>query len=165
MLPRTSLGSTAELVSSSMAVINPPLHVDVLMDYGDSGQILHLDDNGISDDDINDEEILAVKKQKVDIEAEAETEKEPYKVQAAKQLHLPDPCPLPNNFSLITTKAIENNSLKGNFKLRLTREAASFYYGIFPKPTSTEYINMAKTLCDKYPQLKDKGPDKDYWIS
>ena len=146
-----------------MAVINPPLH-DVPMDYGDSEQILHLDDNGISDDDINDdEEILSVKKQKVDIEAGIE--KEPYKIQAAKQLRLPDPCPLPHNFSLITTKAIENNSLKGNVKLRLTREAASFYYGICPKPTSTEYINMAKTLCDKYPQLKDKGPDKDYWVS
>ena len=91
-------------------MINPPLHDDVPMDYGNSEQILHLDDNGISDDDIN-EEILTVKKQKVD--KEAGVEKEPYKIQAAKQLRLPDPCPLPNNFSLITTKAIENNSLKG----------------------------------------------------
>ena len=49
-----------------MAVINSPLHDDVPMDYGDSEQILHLDDNGISDDDINDdEEILTVKNKRL----------------------------------------------------------------------------------------------------
>ena len=72
-----------------MAVINPPLH-DVSMDYDDSEQIVYLDGNGVSDDDINDdEEILTIKKQKCDIEAGVE--KEPYKTQVVKHLHLPDP--------------------------------------------------------------------------
>ena len=61
---------------------------------------------------------------------------------------------------MITTKAIENNSLKRNMRLRLTREPASFYFGICPKPTPTEYTIMVRTLCDKYPQLKNKDPEK-----
>ena len=56
------------------------------------------------------------------------------------------------------TKAIDNNNIKGTFKIRLIRQAASFYHGICPRPTHDEYMSMAVTLCDKYGQLKDKKP-------
>ena len=50
-------------------------------------------------------------------------------------------------------------------KLRLLREAATFYESMCPKPTSSEYTEMAKVLCDAYPQLKDKKPNNgEYWV-
>ena len=126
------------------------------MAYDDPIQPAHYDD----DDANNDDETISTKRQKFDLEVEKK-----HKLQAIEQIRLPNPCPLPNNFSMVTTKAIENNTLKGNIRLRMTREAAAFYYGICPKPTPTEYTIMAKTLCDNYPQLKDKDPNKNYWVS
>ena len=60
---------------------------------------------------------------------------------------LPDPCPLPNSFSRITRQAIEQGKLTGNAKTRLLQEAAMFYFGICSGGSSTEYITIAKTLC------------------
>ena len=67
---------------------------------------------------------------------------------------LPTPCPVPCAFSPSLTRAIANKQLIGNKKLTLLREACEFYYGICPYPTSTEYEAIAKTLCDKFPELK-----------
>lgn len=112
-----SLGSTGELVTSSRAVINQSPNIDfqhnnnIPMTYDNSEQPVPLDD----DDD--DDEILSIKKQKVDTDTEVEKKPVQHKIQAIKELRLPDPCPLPNNFSMITTKALENNSLKGNVRL------------------------------------------------
>ena len=72
-------------------------------------------------------------------------------------LSLPVPCPLPSNFSPKVISACENGQLTGNVKFAFLREAATFYHGLCPKPTQAEYGEMAKTLCDKYSSLKDKG--------
>ena len=78
------------------------------------------------------------------------------------QRRLPAPCPIPYHcFSEDVIQALDNNQITGIFKIRLLRQAASFYHGICPKPTHDEYVSMAKTLCDHYPQLKDKQPAKD----
>ena len=74
---------------------------------------------------------------------------------------LPEPCPLPI-FSE-RTKEIISSGIKGNDRFFLLREAVIFYEEICPHPSPTEYTIMAKTLCHKYPELKDKG-DK-YWVS
>ena len=74
---------------------------------------------------------------------------------------LPEPCPLPI-FSE-RTKEIISSGIKGNDRFFLLREAVIFYEGICLHPSHTEYTTMAKTLCHKYPELKDKG-DK-YWVS
>lgn len=75
------------------------------------------------------------------------------------QRKLPEPCPVPYNcFSEDVIRAIDNNQITGIIKIRLIRQAASFYCGICPKPTHDDYVNMAKTLCDHYAQLKDKRP-------
>ena len=75
------------------------------------------------------------------------------------QRRLPVPCPVPYNcFSQDVVQAIDNNQITGIFKIRLIRQAASFYCGICPKPTHEEYMTMARTLCDRYAQLKDKKP-------
>ena len=74
---------------------------------------------------------------------------------------LPEPCPLPI-FSE-RTKEIISSGIKGNDRFFLLREAVIFYEGICPHSSPTEYTTMAKTLCHKYPELKDKG-DK-YWVS
>ena len=40
------------------------------------------------------------------------------------------------------------------------------YYGICPYPTPKEYETMAKLLCDKYSDLKNKIPvNGSYWVS
>lgn len=77
---------------------------------------------------------------------------------------LTNPCPLPTHFTQATSTAIEKNQLIGLSRFRFLREAAEFYYGICPKPTLNEYTRMAQTLCDKYPQLKDKDCE-DYWVN
>lgn len=79
---------------------------------------------------------------------------------------LPVPCPLPPNFSRKVVEACDKGvQLTGVSKLRLLREAALFYYGICPLPTPNEYITMAKTLCNAFPQLKDKKPlEGRYWV-
>jgi len=74
---------------------------------------------------------------------------------------LPEPCPLP--IVSERTKEIIANGIKGNNRFFLLREAVTFYEGICPKPTTNEYTAMAKTLCHKYPELKDKGDT--YWVS
>ena len=70
---------------------------------------------------------------------------------------LPEPCSLP-----IRTKEIISSGIKGNNRFFLLREAVTFYEGICPNPTTDEYTTMAKTLCHKYPELKDKG--NKYWV-
>ncbi len=83
-----------------------------------------------------------------------------------KDLRLSDPCPLPNTLTPITKQAVEQGKLTGNIKLRLLREASLFYHGICPQPTATEYVAMAKTLCQTYPQLQDKRPiNGEFWVS
>lgn len=80
--------------------------------------------------------------------------------------HLPNPCPLPTTFTKKTNEACEKNQLLGTKKLAFLREASIYYYGLCPNPTSAEYITMAKTLCHKYPQLKDKiSSEGQYWVS
>lgn len=79
-------------------------------------------------------------------------------------MRLTNPCPLPTHFTQATSTAIEKNQLIGLSRFRFLREAAEFYYGICPKPTSSEYTRMAQALCDKYPQLKDKECE-EYWVS
>lgn len=74
---------------------------------------------------------------------------------------LPEPCPLP--ILSERTKEIISGGIKGNKRFFLLREAVIFYEGICPNPTTNEYATMAKTLCHKYPELKDKQ-DK-YWVS
>lgn len=82
------------------------------------------------------------------------------------QAHLPDPCPVPANFSIRVTKALETGELEGNDQLCLLREAAGFFSGYCPNPSPAEYIIMSKTLCDHYPMLKDRKPvDGEYWVS
>lgn len=82
---------------------------------------------------------------------------------------LPEPCPVPySSFSQDVIEAIEKGQVKGNFRVRLIRQAADFYYGMCPHPNHFEYVTMAKTLCNKYPQLCDKKPVKGkllYYVS
>ena len=82
---------------------------------------------------------------------------------SVNQRRLPNPCPAPQNcFSDDVIQAIDKNSVKGILKIRLIRQAASFYYGICPRPTHDEYTSMAKTLCEKYGDLKDKKPKNNH---
>ena len=46
----------------------------------------------------------------------------------------------------------------------MIRQAADFYHGMCPRPNSTEYVDMAKTLCAKCPQLRDKKPLKGKFV-
>ena len=81
------------------------------------------------------------------------------------QLRLPKPCPIPKAFTSIVESSIEANAIYGSTKLRMLRECAYFWYGVCPKPTATEYTEMAKTICDKYPNLKDISPrNGEYWV-
>jgi len=74
------------------------------------------------------------------------------------------PCPVPTKFTKDVANAIKNNQLKGIMKTRLLRQSATFYWGLCPWPTHDEYVTMAVTLCDKFPQLKDKKPlHGQYW--
>ena len=62
-------------------------------------------------------------------------------------------------------RAIEHQNLVGNHKLGLVREACEFFYSLCPYPTPKEYEIMARTLCDKYPELKNKIPvNGSYWV-
>lgn len=83
-----------------------------------------------------------------------------------RNMRLPKPCPLPTTFSGAVMKAISKNMLKANMKTRLLRECTLFYQGLCPYPRSNEYIEMAKTITNKYPELKDMNPkDGEYWVS
>ena len=76
------------------------------------------------------------------------------------------PCPVLTNFTPNVLRAIENKQLLGIMKTRLLRQAASFYWGLCPRPTHDEYVAMSIALCDKYPQLRDKMPSQGkYWVS
>ena len=87
-------------------------------------------------------------------------------VMQVKQLRLPVPCPVPATFTPDVLRAIENNQLLGVMKTRLLRQAAGFYWGLCPRPTHDEYVAMSMSLCDKYPQLRDKRPPQGkYWVS
>ena len=97
---------------------------------------------------------------------ESPSSKTPIIVTQLKQLRLPVPCPVPTKFTKDVANAIKNNQLKGIMKTRLLRQAATFYWGLCPWPTHDEYVTMAVTLCDKFPQLKDKKPlHGQYWVS
>ena len=79
---------------------------------------------------------------------------------------LPKQCPLPSSFTPSLSKSIEEKKISGNVKLCLIRESCEFYYSICPNPTPVEYQVMAKTLCDQYPELKNKLPiNGAYWVS
>ena len=67
------------------------------------------------------------------------------------------------SFSPSVMKAIAENK---NNKLSLIQECSLFYYGICPYPTPKEYETMAKLICDKYSDLKNKIPvNGSYWVS
>ena len=86
--------------------------------------------------------------------------------QSPQALRLPKPCPMPSAFSAIVQSGIANQDITGNIKLRMLRECSMFMYGHCPNPTSVEYVEMAKALCDKYPQLQDINPKNgEYWVS
>ena len=79
---------------------------------------------------------------------------------------LPHPCPLPNTFSVETLEAEGKGEMVGCNKFRMLREACSFYRGICLNPTPSEYTIMAQTLCERFPQIKDKlSTDGKYWVS
>lgn len=79
---------------------------------------------------------------------------------------LPIPCPFPEVFSKTIHAALAQNELTGTDKLRMLRESASFFYGICPVPKPVEYQEMARTLCDKYPTMKDlHAPNGEYWVN
>ena len=79
---------------------------------------------------------------------------------------LPSPCPVPMVFSHRVMEAIANDCVEGNIKLALIREASAFYYGLCPIPSGQEYDIMARTLCEKYPKLKNKQSVKGSdWVS
>ena len=81
-----------------------------------------------------------------------------------KAMRLPVPCPLPL-FTAGSLEAAKRGGLVGNTKLRLLHEAATYYNGKCPWPTTQEHAEMAKTMCDKYPQRKDKMPlNGEYWV-
>ena len=85
-----------------------------------------------------------------------------------KQLRLPVPvpCPVLTNFTPNVLQAIENKQLLGIMKTRLLRQAASFYWGLCPRPTHDEYVAMSIALCDKYPRIRDKMPSQgEYRVS
>ena len=84
-------------------------------------------------------------------------------VRMAVTPRLPTPCPLPNNFDGQVKHAIKTNSIIGDVKLRLIRQAGKFYNQLCPQPTPSEYQQMAVTLCDNYRQLRDKNSSV-YWV-
>lgn len=83
---------------------------------------------------------------------------------SVKVLRLPEPCPVPTTFSKEVSRAIEDDNVTGLIKDRLKRQIGTFYYGICPKPSPSEYTIMAKTVCQKYTQLQDKKTTR-YWVS
>ena len=91
---------------------------------------------------------------------------EEYKVLAAPTKTLPIPCPLPPVFSERVNTAIQQKEIHGKDKLALIREASLFYYGLCPTPSSNQYDEMAKVLCNSFEQLKNKiVVDGCYWVS
>ena len=83
---------------------------------------------------------------------------------SVKVLRLPEPCPIPTTFSEEVLRAIENDNITGLVKDRLQRQIGQFYYGLCPRPLPEEYTIMAKTACNKFPQLQDKKTTR-YWVS
>ena len=82
-----------------------------------------------------------------------------------KAMRLPNPCPLPTAFSPAVHFSILQNDISGNCKLKMLRESASFFYGICPFPNPSEYLEMAKALCNKYPLLQDTHcSNAAYWV-
>lgn len=88
------------------------------------------------------------------------------KIVQQDERRLPVPCPFPSTLTKATLEAIANEQLMGNMKIRLLREAATYYHGLCPRPNQTEYTSMAQMLCEKCPQLRDKMPrNNEYWVS
>ena len=76
---------------------------------------------------------------------------------------LPNPCPIPPAFTPAVYNCIIKKEISGNLKYRMLRESASFYYGLCPDPTPSEYQEMAKSLCNKYPMLQVVNCT-EYWV-
>ena len=151
-----SLSDTGEHIATSIATLNE-------IDWSDTDQPFS------EEQPVSPDASLPCKQKAVDAEPALKRlpilEKEisspdvkPPIIAQTRDLRLPEPCLLPNNFTKKTTEGFERGELTGTLKLRLLREASSFYYGICPKPTPLEYTTMAKTLCNRFPQLKDKRP-------
>ena len=88
------------------------------------------------------------------------------KLTTTSDLRLPVPCPLLKNFSDDSVvNAIKKGEIKGLVKYRLLRDVASFYKGLCPNPTPTEFATMCRAVCNQFPSLKDKKPkDNIYWV-
>ena len=86
-------------------------------------------------------------------------------VEELQAMRLPNPCPLPTAFSPAVNLSIIQNEIIGNCKIKMMRESAAFFYGICPYPNPSEYLEMAKALCNKYPVLQDiHCTDGAYWV-
>ena len=80
-------------------------------------------------------------------------------------MRLSKPCPMPVDFSPHVSSCIAKNMLKGNVKFRMLRECALYFHGKCPCPNSSEYTEMARSLCVKYTQLQDLCPQNgEYWV-
>ena len=73
----------------------------------------------------------------------------------ARNKRLPNHCPVPLAFTTAVHACIKISKISGNLKYRMLCECASFYYGLCPEPTPSEYQEIAKTICNKYPMLQD----------
>lgn len=161
--PVTSIGTTAKVISSSMAVLNEhsddmyiPTYTDYIDDYND-GSMTQEEQPPSLEQEVLDS--VPAKKQKLQITSRPSADQIP-------DLRLPQPCPLPNTFSVETLEDEKKGQLVGCNKYRMLREACSFYRGICPNPTPSEYTIMAQTLCERFPQIKDKLPqDGIPWVS
>ena len=140
----------------------------VLNEYSDTPNPSYMDDyvDDIDDNVIQDKQLPPPESESLDLvpPKEKATSKPAVSVNQIPNLRLPHPCPLPNTFSVETIKAEEQEKMVGCNKFRMLREAYSFYHGICPNPTASEYTIMAQTLCEKFPQIKDKT-DCEYWVS
>ena len=104
------------------------------------------------------------------LSSDNEKDQPPKKTAKITELHtrrLPIPCPTPTAFSQVVHSALLQNDISGTIKLkRMLRESAAFFYGLCPVPKPSEYQEMSKSLCDKYPLLKDlDSPNGEYWVN
>ena len=161
----TSIGTTASVISSNMAVLNEhsddmyiPTYTDGYIDDYDDGSMTQGEQPPSLELELLDS--VSAKKQKLQI-----TSKPPASFDQIPDLHLPHPCPLPNTFSVKTLEDDKKGQMVGCNKYRMLREACSFYRGICPNPTPSEYTIMAQILCEKFLQIKDKHPQGGkHWV-
>ena len=143
----------------------------VLNEYSDTPNPSNMDDyvDDVEDNVIQEQQLPPLEPELLDSvpPKDIATSKPAVSVSQIPNLRLPHPCPLPNTFSVETVEAEEQGKMVGCNKFRMLREACSFYQGICPNPTPSEYTIMLQTLCDRFPQIKDKLPENDdeYWVS